>query len=163
LDVEIEANGVRLDPERWAPLWSALIHIVRNAVDHGLENPEERLRLGKSERGRLRFLARHEGKGYRLDIVDDGRGIDWNNVQRLCEAQARPVQSRQQLVQALLSPGFSTRGEVTETSGRGWGLAAVDSVVRELGGTLDVDTELAGGTRWTLTFPEARTYESRFS
>jgi HPt (histidine-containing phosphotransfer) domain-containing protein len=163
LDIEIDAAGVRLEPERWAPLWSALIHIVRNAVDHGLENPEERLRLGKSERGRLRFLARQEGHGYRLEIVDDGRGIDWNSVQRLCEAQARPVHTRRELAQALLSPGFSTRGEVTETSGRGWGLAAVDSVVRELGGTLDVDTESAGGTRWTLTFPEARTYESRFS
>ncbi|MEP7052470.1 MAG: ATP-binding protein [Pseudomonadota bacterium] len=155
LDVEIDADGVRLDPERWAPLWSALIHIVRNAVDHGIETPGERQQRGKPERGRLRFIAHREGQGYRLEIVDDGRGIDWQSVQRLCETQARPVRSRRELVQALLSPGFSTRGEVTETSGRGWGLAAVDSVVRELGGTLDVDPEWAEGTRWTLTFPEA--------
>jgi HPt (histidine-containing phosphotransfer) domain-containing protein len=155
LDVEIESDDVRLDPERWAPLWSALIHLVRNAVDHGLEGPEQRRQLGKPERGRLRFVARRAGQGFRLEIVDDGRGIDWQHVQRLCEAQARPVRSRPELVQALLSPGFSTRSEVTETSGRGWGLAAVDSVVRDLGGTLDVESEPSGGTRWILTFPQA--------
>jgi signal transduction histidine kinase len=155
LAVEVESDDVRLDPERWAPLWSALIHLVRNAVDHGLESPEERQQRGKPERGRLSFVARRAGQGYRLEIVDDGRGIAWEHVQRLCEAQARPVHSRRDLVQALLAPGFSTRAEVTEMSGRGWGLAAVDSVVRDLGGTLDVASEPGGGTRWILTFPEA--------
>lgn len=155
LDVQIEADGSRLDPERWGPLWSALVHVVRNAVDHGLEPPRERQAIGKPERGRMRLSGQRIAEGYRLELSDDGRGVDWTRVQSLCLARGRPAASRDDLVNALLSTGFSTRNEVTETSGRGVGLAAVAQAVRELSGAVSIESDAGKGTRWLFTFPSA--------
>jgi HPt (histidine-containing phosphotransfer) domain-containing protein/two-component sensor histidine kinase len=153
LDVCVEADEVRLDPARWAPLWSALIHLVRNALDHGIEAPEQRISAGKSARGRLRFAARSVDGSLFLTIEDDGQGIDWDAVRRLCQERGLSYSGQNELVSALISPDFSTRRGVTELSGRGVGLAAVAAVVTQLGGTLSVDTSSSNGTRWQLTFP----------
>jgi two-component sensor histidine kinase/HPt (histidine-containing phosphotransfer) domain-containing protein len=153
IDVRVEADEVRLDPARWAPLWSALIHLVRNALDHGIESPEQRSNAGKSARGRLRLAARRVDGNLYLAIEDDGRGIDWGTVRRLCEERGLSSSTQSDLVRALISPDFSTCREVTELSGRGVGLAAVAAVAAQLGGTLSVDTPSFQGTRWQLTFP----------
>jgi two-component system chemotaxis sensor kinase CheA len=152
LDVQIVADGLRLDPDRWTPLWSMLIHLVRNAVDHGIEPSEHRVAVGKPGGGSLRLSARSLEPGFLLTIEDDGRGVDWDSVRGLCEERGLPSRSRADLVNALLSAGFSTRTEVTDTSGRGIGLAATASLIRDLGGELAVDSEPGAGTRWTLTF-----------
>jgi two-component system chemotaxis sensor kinase CheA len=152
LDVQVVADGMRLDPERWTPLWSMLIHLVRNAVDHGIEPSEHRLAAGKPAGGCLRLSARSLEAGFLLVIEDDGRGVDWDSVRRLCEERGLPSRSRADLVNALISAGLSTRTEVTDISGRGIGVAAAASLVRDLGGELAVDSEPATGTRWTLTF-----------
>lgn len=157
LAVEIDADSTRLEPERWAPLWSALVHVVRNAVDHGVESPEERTAQGKPALGRVRFCARRSAHDYRLEIEDDGRGIDWDAVRSRCEARACPSATQADLLQALLSPDFSTRTEVTATSGRGIGLALLADAVRELSGTLTVESQAGRGTRWLLTFPNLGT------
>lgn len=157
LNIEIEADSTRLEPERWARLWSALVHVVRNAVDHGVESSEERIAQGKPALGRLRFCARRIAEGYRLELEDDGRGIDWDAVRHRCEALGCPSATRADLVQALLAPDFSTRTEVTETSGRGIGLTVLADIVRELSGTLSVESEVGRGTRWLLTFPSLGT------
>jgi two-component system chemotaxis sensor kinase CheA len=157
LTVEIEADSTRLEPERWAPLWSALVHVVRNAIDHGVESSEERIAQGKPALGRLRFRARRIARAYQLEIEDDGRGIDWDEVRRRCQAQGYPSASQADLLQALLSPNFSTRTEVTETSGRGIGLTVLADAVRELSGRLRVESEAGRGTRWLLTFPDLGT------
>lgn len=153
VNVEIDADSTRLEPERWAPLWSALVHVVRNAVDHGVESPEERALQGKPALGRLRFSARLNELEYRLEVEDDGRGIDWEAVRARCQAQGRASATHADLLAALLSPDFSTRTEVTETSGRGIGLAVLAGAVRQLGGRLAVESQAARGTRWLLTFP----------
>jgi two-component system chemotaxis sensor kinase CheA len=153
-EIRIEADAVRLDPDRWAPLWSALVHVLRNALDHGIESAERRIEIGKPAAGRLRLAARRETAGFTLEIEDDGQGIDWDAVRRLCQTRGRPSATRTDLVDAILSPEFSTRKEVTETSGRGIGLTAVFAVVRELGGRLAVHSDPHAGTRWTLTFAD---------
>jgi len=155
LDVQVDTDSSRLDPERWAPLWSALVHVVRNAVDHGLEPPREREAIGKPERGRLRLSAHRVSEGYRLELSDDGRGVDWARVRSLCVARGRPAASRDDLVKALLSTGFSTRSDVSETSGRGVGMAAVAEAVRELSGAISVESDTGRGTQWVFTFPQA--------
>jgi two-component system chemotaxis sensor kinase CheA len=156
--IEVRADDIRLEPSTWAQLWSALVHVVRNAIDHGVEVPEERLALGKPRVGQLRFSAHRSGEGYRLQIRDDGRGVDWDAVQRICRARGWPSSSRGDLVSALLAPGFSTREEVTETSGRGVGLSALADAVRGLGGVLQLESEPGQGTCLSLSFadrPEA--------
>lgn len=153
LRVEVASDDIRLDPSTWRPLWSVLLHVARNAVDHGIEPPEERSALGKSPSGRLTLMARNHEDGFRLELADDGRGIDWEQVRRTCERQGRPSTSRSALTEALFFPGFSTRQRVSETSGRGVGLSAVLSVVRDLGGTIELDSELGHGTRLSCTFP----------
>jgi two-component system, chemotaxis family, sensor kinase CheA len=155
LHVQVVGDGLRLDPERWTRLWSMLIHLVRNAVDHGIEPTEHRLARGKPGSGSLRLSARGLERGFLLAIEDDGRGIDWDTVRQICEERGLLNRSRADLVNALISAGFSTRGEVTDTSGRGIGLAAVAALVRELGGELAVDGDLGTGTRWTLTFTQS--------
>jgi signal transduction histidine kinase len=155
LSVEVKADDLRLEPTAWAELWAALVHVVRNAIDHGVERPDERTLSGKPRSGRLRFSAVRAGNGFQLEIDDDGRGIDWENVRRVCEEQQRPSQSQDDLIAALLEPGVSTRKEVTQTSGRGIGLSAVAAVVRSLGGALRLESEHGRGTRLSFSFAEA--------
>jgi two-component system chemotaxis sensor kinase CheA len=130
-----------------------LVHVVRNAVDHGIEAPSEREAEGKDRSGRLRLATRRVGAGYRVEVEDDGRGIDWQAIRARCEEWGYPHATHADLLRALLSPDFSTRAHVTDTSGRGMGLAALASAVSELGGCVDVSSELGHGARWVLTFP----------
>jgi two-component system chemotaxis sensor kinase CheA len=154
LGVEVHADRTRLDPQRWAPLWSALTHVVRNAVDHGIEPTEQRLAAGKPAQGLLRLRAGRVEQQYRVEIEDDGAGIDWSAVQQRCRAQGLPCSTHEDLLAALLSPDFSTRREISETSGRGVGLAVLDAAVRGLHGRLAVESAPQRGTRWILTFPD---------
>ena len=153
LEVQVDADVLRFDPDRWAPLWSSLVHIVRNAVDHGIELPDERRAAGKPPFGCLCFGARQTELGYRLEIQDDGRGVDWEKIRVDCQLRGYPCETRAELLEALLTPGFSTRADVTELSGRGVGLAVVADTVRELSGRLSADSEPGKGTRWVLEFP----------
>jgi signal transduction histidine kinase len=152
--IDVTADDIRLDSTVWAKLWSALVHAVRNAVDHGVELPEERVASGKPRQGRLGFAAHRSGDGFRLTIRDDGRGVDWAGVRRMCQERGWPSSSRADLVAALLAPGFSTRAQVTENSGRGVGLSALAEVVRELGGTLQLESEPGQGTCLSLSLPD---------
>jgi len=153
LEIQVEADQLRFDPDRWTPLWSSLVHIIRNAIDHGIESPDERRAAGKAPAGHLRLVARKMDLGYRLEIDDDGRGIDWQAIRRGCVARGYPCETRAELFEALLTPGFSTRTDVTEMSGRGVGLAVVANVVRDLSGRLDVESDSGKGTRWSFEFP----------
>jgi two-component system chemotaxis sensor kinase CheA len=153
LIVDVEAHGLRLDPKRWAPLWSELVHVVRNAVDHGLESAEERRAAGKPPRPRLRLAAALREHNFSIEVEDDGRGIDWEGVRRSAARHGVAAHTEADLEAALLMSGISTRTEVTTTSGRGVGLAAVYARVQEFQGTATVSTRRGAGTTLRFSFP----------
>ncbi|HVY29550.1 MAG TPA: ATP-binding protein [Polyangiaceae bacterium] len=158
LRIEVQSDASRLEPNRWAPLWAALIHVVQNAVDHGLETAEQRSARGKPLSGRLLLRAERVGQDYQVEIADDGRGIDWAVIRNCCEARGLASATHADLLQALLSPDFTTRAEVSETSGRGIGLSVVANAVRDLSGSVQVESELGKGTRWTFVLPAEGTH-----
>nr|HEX4318921.1 ATP-binding protein [Kofleriaceae bacterium] len=155
LEVDIDDRGLRLDRVRFRPFWSALGHVVRNAVDHGIESADERAQAGKPAHGKLTLESRLDGDAVVIEIADDGRGIDWEAVRDKARAANLPHGERADLVAAILSDGLTTRGEATQTSGRGIGLAAVREACRELGGTIDVTSEPGHGSSFCFRFPGA--------
>jgi HPt (histidine-containing phosphotransfer) domain-containing protein len=161
IEIEVEAHGLGLDPKRWEPLWTELVHVVRNAVDHGIEPAAERQGAGKSQQARLRFSASLRERDLVIELADDGRGIDWEAVRAAALARGLPAGSDGELLAALLAPGLTTSAAVSATSGRGLGMAAVSARVCELQGELTVETARGAGTCWRLSFPRStlRPYE----
>jgi two-component system chemotaxis sensor kinase CheA len=153
LEVVIEDNGLRLDPQHWSGLWSELVHVIRNAVDHGLERVEDRTAAQKPARPRMRLATKAVGDHLVIEIEDDGRGIDWEAVRRAASAKGLPSATTDDLTNALLCASVTTRDVVTTTSGRGVGLAAVRERVDALGGHIKLATALGQGTLFQLTFP----------
>jgi two-component system, chemotaxis family, sensor kinase CheA len=145
--------ALRLPAGRWAPFWSAFVHVLRNAVDHGVEPPEIRRRAGKVEAGTVTLEARAEGVGVTIEVRDDGRGIDWSAVKTRAEIAGLATADHAALVDALFADGVSTAAEVTPTSGRGVGLAAVREAVRGLRGSIEVTSVMGQGTTFTFRFP----------
>ncbi len=158
-DVELETRGaeVELDVRVLDGVAEALRHLVTNAVDHGIEAPAERAAAGKPRSGVVTLAARQAGSTVVIEVCDDGRGIDDEVLRERAIAGGRlPADSTVSgpaLHRVLFTPGFSTREDVTETSGRGVGLDVVRAAVEELGGTVDIETELGRGTTFVLTLP----------
>ncbi|MBF8779831.1 hybrid sensor histidine kinase/response regulator [Pseudomonas fulva] len=155
----VEGEKTQVDRDVLEKLETPLIHLLRNAVDHGLETSERRLRAGKSEEGVIRLRALHQAGLLVVQVRDDGAGIDLERVRRsivsraLSTAEAVAGMSEQELLSFLFLPGFSLRDEVTEVSGRGVGLDAVQHLVRELRGSLEL-TQVAGqGCCFQITVP----------
>ena len=109
IDIGIADDGIRLDTSRWAGFWSAMVHAVRNAVDHGIDDPEVRAAAGKPARPNLRFTASRTSDWLMISISDDGGGIDWDAVRERARACGLPAESASDLEQALFADGFSTR------------------------------------------------------
>jgi two-component system chemotaxis sensor kinase CheA len=163
IEVDIEANGVRLDSRRWSSFWPSLVHLLRNALDHGIESPEERERAGKSSAGRLTLVtAEHAGRVV-IEVTDDGRGIDWDRVRALAAAQGLPVQTEADLAMALFDGGLSTKAEATMYSGRGAGLSACYWACEELGGTLTASSVPGRGTTFRFSIPSDDSLLSRLT
>jgi signal transduction histidine kinase/HAMP domain-containing protein len=152
ISVEIEDNDVRLHPTAWVGFWQAMVHVVRNAVDHGLEGPDARRARGKAETGHIRMRTTLEGNRFQVFVSDDGCGVDWAKIARLAQKRRLPTGSHEQLVAALLSDGMTTRDQASQTSGRGVGLSAMRDACAANGGTIDVQTELGKGTTFCFTF-----------
>ena len=148
-----DTSRVRIDAARWAPFWAAMVHAVRNAVDHGFEPSAVRIAAGKPEHGQLALRAERSPGRLAITIADDGGGIDWAAVRAKATRLGLPADTQDALVSALFADGVSTREEATELSGRGVGLAALREVVVALGGTIDVLSPAGGGTRFVSTFP----------
>lgn len=154
-DIEVRAlgNGVRLDAERWAPLWSSMTHAVRNAIDHGLETPEERSACGKSNRGKLLLSAIQKGPSLAILVEDDGRGIDWDTIREQAAKAGLPNTDTQDIAQAIFADGISSKDTASEVSGQGMGMSVLREVVHSLRGRIDVQSELGRGTRLLFQFP----------
>ncbi|HEX6245592.1 MAG TPA: ATP-binding protein [Polyangiales bacterium] len=153
VEVACDGAGLRFPRRGFAPLWSTLVHALRNIADHGLETAWEREQGGKSSMAHVRFSASVRGAWVRLELGDDGRGIDWNQVRARAEDRGLPHQTRAQLIDALLHHGFTTLSTVTALSGRGVGLSAVANEVRRLGGSLTIDSEPGRGTTLVIELP----------
>jgi two-component system chemotaxis sensor kinase CheA len=157
--VDIEGGDVELDREMIEMIRDPLTHIIRNAIDHGIETPAERLKSGKREIGILAVSARQSGNQILIDIHDDGRGIDGKklvakalDVGLLERDEAAKLSPREQLA-LVFEAGLSTAKEVTSISGRGVGMDVVRSNVERIGGIVEVDSKLGQGTRMTLRVP----------
>ncbi len=149
----IESNGVRLDADAWSPFFSELVHVIRNAVDHGLETPAEREALRKPRQGTLVLKAYTNATTLSFEIGDDGRGIDWDAIAAAAKARALPHQTPEDLLAALCSDGLTTRARVTAASGRGVGMAAIRQRIERMGGRLEVRSARNVGTTFLIRFP----------
>jgi two-component system chemotaxis sensor kinase CheA len=153
IDVVLEGNDVRLDPHVWSPFFSELVHVVRNAVDHGIESPQEREALRKKRTGTITFKARAVGKSVEFEIGDDGRGIHWEVIAERAREKGLPAATSADLLTALCSDGFTTKDQATEISGRGIGLSAVKQRVEAMNGRIEVRSKAGAGTTWIFSFP----------
>jgi two-component system chemotaxis sensor kinase CheA len=157
--VDIEGGDVELDREMIEMIRDPLTHIIRNAVDHGIEKPAERLKAGKREIGIISVSARQSGNQILIDIHDDGRGIDGSRLVEkalsagLLERGDAAQLSRREQLALIFEAGLSTAKEVTSISGRGVGMDVVRSNVERIGGIVEVDSRPGDGTRMTLRVP----------
>ena len=159
VQLQIEGEKTQVDRDVLEKLEAPLTHLLRNAVDHGIELPERRLLAGKPEDGTIRLRASHQAGLLMLELSDDGAGIDLERLKRnivergLSPADTVGQMSEAELLTFLFLPGFSLRDKVTEVSGRGVGLDAVQHMVRDLRGSIEL-TQVAGqGCRFQLEVP----------
>ena len=157
--VRIQGGETELDRVLLEHLVTPLMHLVRNAVDHGLEEPRERVSRGKAPDGQLVVSARHEGGHVAISIADDGQGIDPERIRMLAvERGVLPAAQAAQLsddaaIELIFTPGFSTASETTLVSGRGVGMDVVRTSVEQLGGEVRIHTILGRGTTTTIRLP----------
>jgi two-component system chemotaxis sensor kinase CheA len=162
VEVTVEGEETRLDRRIARELEEALLHLVRNAVDHGVEAPEVREGRGKPRAGRIRLRATAAGPRVRLEIADDGAGIDVKRVRQqavqagLLDDAAAAALGHDEVLRLLFAPGFSTRRRVSETSGRGVGLDVVAAAVNRVGGEVFLASEPRRGTTVAVEVPVAR-------
>jgi two-component system chemotaxis sensor kinase CheA len=154
VDVELHHEPIRLDGRVYGPFWAALIHGIRNVVDHGIEGADERRARGKPERGKITLRAARRDSRIVLELEDDGRGIDWEGVRRKCRDAGIPAETPEQLVEGLFADGVSTSSELTEISGRGIGMGALAAAVATLKGELSVRSTPDKGTMLRIGFPQ---------
>ncbi|WP_219097650.1 hybrid sensor histidine kinase/response regulator [Pseudomonas sp. UMAB-40] len=157
--LEIEGEKTQVDRDVLEKLEAPLTHLLRNAVDHGIESPEQRLLAGKPEEGLIRLRASHQAGLLVLELSDDGHGVDLEKVRRsiiarqLSPAETAARLSEEELLTFLFLPGFSLRDTVTEVSGRGVGLDAVQHMVRQLRGAVVLEQTAGEGSRFHLEVP----------
>ncbi len=155
--LEIHGGDTELDKSVIEDIVDPLIHLVRNAVDHGIEPPEERKKMGKPEEGLIMVEATHEGNMIIIRVRDDGRGIDLDKVLKKAieKGLAEPGQeySPERILAFIFEPGFSTSDEVSMISGRGVGMDIVKSNIEKLGGIISINTEKGKGTEVIIKLP----------
>jgi|GEM_PF-3688608 len=156
LEVSISGEDVELESELLETLADPLMHLIINAVDHGIATPDLREAAGKPVRGRLTLNARREN-GVIIEVADDGNGLDFegilNRAREISLISADDTPSIERLCGCLFKPGFSTTARVTEVSGRGVGLDVVKRIMDALGGSVSVNSEAGKGTTFSLLLP----------
>ena len=157
VDLKLSGEQTELDKTVLEKITDPLVHLVRNALDHGIEMPEQRLASGKPERGMMHLHAYHQGGNIVIQISDDGAGIDHDKVRQKAIKQglltANEVVLDSQLDDFLFHPGFSTAEKISDVSGRGVGMDVVKRNVRSLGGSIEVQSMQGEGTTFTIRLP----------
>lgn len=158
LDFTIEGREIELDRALLDQIGDPLVHLLRNAIDHGIEAPDARVAAGKGRAGRLTLSAARDRSSVVIRVTDDGRGIDRARMLARGQAEgvldpARSELSDEDLLRIIARPGFSTAERVTTLSGRGVGVDAVVNRVRSIGGSVELRTALGKGTSITIRLP----------
>jgi HPt (histidine-containing phosphotransfer) domain-containing protein len=146
LEVFTSDNGVRLDSEAFSEVWSTLIHVIRNAIDHGFSG-------GKTDTPCLHLSTNLSANVMELSVKDNGQGIDWDKVREKAKAMSLPCSTASDLEACLFADGLSTKNEVTSVSGRGVGMAALKQAVSACGGTIKIISKRGQGTEFKFLLP----------
>ncbi len=155
----IQGEETELDRTVIDEIGDPLVHLLRNAIDHGVEEPAEREAKGKNPVGEIRLIARHEGNNVIIMVEDDGAGVNPEVVKQkalekglITQAEAEKMETAE-AVKLLFVPGFSTARVVTDVSGRGVGMDAVKTKIESLGGMVDIETKVSEGSKFTIRLP----------
>jgi len=159
ITLELEGEETDLDKNLVEALADPLVHLVRNSVDHGIEIPEERKAAGKSSMGTVKLSASQEGDHILLSIVDDGKGMDPDKLKKIAvsrgvmDADAAARMTDAEAFNLIFAPGFSTKSEISEVSGRGVGMDVVKTKINQLNGTVKIDSKVGVGTMLEIKVP----------
>jgi len=157
IDLIMEGEGTELDKTMLEQLTDPLVHIVRNSIDHGIENPDVRAAAEKPEMGTVKMAAFHEGGNILIQITDDGAGIDARRIEQKAIEKGVIEEDHsltdQEIIDLIFHPGFSTADVVSDISGRGVGMDVVRRNIRGLGGSVEVKTTLGEGSVFTIRLP----------
>ncbi|WP_031518039.1 chemotaxis protein CheA [Desulfofalx alkaliphila] len=159
IDFIVEGKETELDRNVIEMIGDPLIHLIRNAIDHGIETPEERIRKGKPRAGRLELKASYHESHIVITIEDDGKGIDVNKIRQravdlgLYDREGAARLSDREVLDLIFRPGFSTASSVSDLSGRGVGMDVVRTAIEQINGMVDLDTKLGEGSKFTISLP----------
>ncbi len=159
MELTIKGEDTELDKKVIDSIGEPLLHLLRNAVDHGIETAAERKKLGKSETAHITMSAYQSGNQIFVDVSDDGRGLNLDQIKRkavsmgLATPEMIAAMDDTDIYNYIFTPGFSTAERITDMSGRGVGMNVVKEIVSELNGNVSIETEWGMGTRFVLSFP----------
>ncbi len=157
INLEISGQETELDKTLVEEIGDPLVHLIRNSVDHGIEPPEERVKVGKPRVGTIKLSAHHEGNHIVISIEDDGRGIDPEKIRKKAIEKGLikedDILTKKEILNLIFEPGFSTAEKVTNISGRGVGMDVVKRNISKLKGIIDIDTEVGKGTTISIKLP----------
>ncbi|KAF0123328.1 MAG: two-component system chemotaxis family sensor kinase CheA [bacterium] len=155
--VEMQGEETEIDRNMVDEIYNPIVHMIRNSVDHGIEMPEERIKLGKSEQGLIRLKAYHRGGNIIIEISDDGRGLDKEKILEKAIKNgiinSADSLTDQDIFRLIFLPGLSTAKAVTDVSGRGVGMDVVKQAVEKLRGKIDIESLYRNGTTFIVSFP----------
>lgn len=159
MELFMEGENTEIDKTIVEQISDPIVHLIRNAADHGIENPEDRRRKGKSETGKITLRAYNKNKHVYIEIEDDGKGIDAQLLKQkaidkgLITMEDAEKMTEGQLINLIFLPGFSTAGQITEVSGRGVGMDIVKSNIEKINGNMMIDSKVDKGTKMVIQLP----------
>src|SRR5256885_11847711 len=157
IDLVLRGEDTELDKMMVEELTDPLMHIIRNAIDHGIESAAERVAAGKAPEGKVILNAYQQGNSVVLDVKDDGRGIDPEHIRKIAVSRGivgeKDAFDAQRALEVIFAPGFSTAAQVSEISGRGVGLDVVKKNIQDLKGTIDVISTPGEGSTFRISLP----------
>ena len=159
IDLLLEGKEIEVDRTVLDEIGEPLIHLLRNSIDHGIESPDERTKSAKDATGKITLSAQRNGNHIIIDVSDDGTGIDPEKIKtaaikkRFASQAELEKMNKEQLINLIFLPGFSTAKEVTETSGRGVGMDIVKTKISSLGGTVHIESQVGLGTKTSIKLP----------